>query len=622
MKDNELLDLTKEYATEFLLEIPERRALPESAVLKELEKLELEKAAGSWLPDMLRLKKCLPFLTPAILLVSCAGDHSAPSREVLDQLQLKRGQVILCGTPDKEFGIVNFGIAGSQQVRNDFNTAVELLHSFEYDESEKAFAKIIDESPECVMAYWGVAMCNFHPLWEPPTETELKKGSKAISIANSIKRRSGPEAAYIDAVASYYKDWNKTDPHSRCVHFEKAMEQLHDRYPDDKEAAIFYALALDASADPMDKTYAKQKKAGRILTNLYASAPNHPGIIHYIIHTYDYPGIANLALTAARRYAGVAPSSAHAVHMPSHIFTRLGLWDESIQSNTRSVEAAKCYGQSMGIKGHWDEEMHGLDYLVYAYLQKGDNRAAEEQLKYLATIQEVYPVDFKDAYTFAASPCRSALENKNWNEAARLPLQQASFPWDKFPWQEAIIHFGRLLGSAHTGDIRAAQMELSKLDTLHRNLTKQKDTYKAKQVEIQMTAGQAWIAHAKGTEREALYLMKRAANLEDSTSKHPVTPGEVLPARELYADLLFELHQNEAAFQEYIAVMKICPNRFNSLFGAGRTSEMLGDTSNAGSYYTQLIAIADPRSNRPELNAARIFLHKYERKNQPEAGTP
>ncbi len=272
--------------------------------------------------------------------------------------------------------MVNFDIAGSQQVKNDFNTAVELLHSFEYDEAEKAFAKIIDESPECVMAYWGVAMCNFHPLWEPPTEADLKKGSKAIGIANSIKKQSKREAAYVDAVFSYYKDWSKTDPHTRCVHFEKAMEQLHDLYPGDREAAIFYALALDASASPTDKTYAHQKKAGRMLDSMYASSPNHPGIIHYIIHTYDYPGIAGLALAAARRYAEVAPSSAHALHMPSHIFTRLGLWDESIKMNTRSVEAARCYAQSTGMQGHWDEELHGLDYSgTYALLQKGEYTA-------------------------------------------------------------------------------------------------------------------------------------------------------------------------------------------------------------------------------------------------------
>jgi tetratricopeptide (TPR) repeat protein len=551
------------------------------------------------------------FLLPVMHILSCGGDKAGPSREAIDQLNLKRGDIIHCGPPENEFGVANFDIDGSEEVRIDFNTAVELLHSFEYDESEKAFAKIIDESPGCAMAYWGVAMCNFHPLWEPPTEQQLNKGSKAISIANAIKQGSKRESAYINAVAAYYKDWNKTDPHTRCEHFEKAMEKLHNQYPNDQEATIFYALALDASADPMDKAYTHQKKAGALLTGLYTSAPNHPGIIHYIIHTYDYPGIANLALAAARRYAEVAPSSAHALHMPSHIFTRLGLWDESIQSNTRSIEAARCYAQSAGIKGHWDEELHGLDYLIYAYLQKGDNRAAGEQLKYLATIQETYPVNFKCAYTFAASPCRWALENKNWKEAARLAIQPVSFPWVKFPWQESIVHFCRLLGSAHTANVSAAQIELSELDTLYNILKRQNDPYKAKQVEIQITAGRAWIANMKGKKMEALRLMEQAADMEDSTSKHPVTPGEVLPARELYADLLSSMHQNETAFQEYKEVLKKCPNRFNSLFGAGLTAERSGDTPNAVHYYDELLAIAAPNSNRAELEVARNFLKNH-----------
>jgi len=546
---------------------------------------------------------------PAMLLVACNGNHPFPSRTAIDQLQLKKGAIIVCGTPDKEFGVVNFDIDGSRQVKNDFNTAVELLHSFEYDEAEKAFAKIIDEAPGCAMAYWGVAMCNFHALWEPPNEADLKKGSKAISIAESLSRPNSREAGYIGAVGAYYKDWEKTDPHSRCVHFEKAMEQLHGAYPDDKEAAVFYALALDASADPTDKTYTRQRKAGGILDSLYAAFPDHPGIIHYIIHTYDYPGLADLALPAARRYAAVAPSSAHALHMPTHIFTRLGLWDESIHLNQRSIDAARCYAQSAGTKGHWAEELHGLDYLIYAYLQKGDNKRAGEQLSYLATIREVYPMDSRVAYTFAASPTRWALENKNWTEAARLALEPVSMPWSQYPWQQAIIRFGRLLGSVHNGHLQAAEAELSALDTLHDRLVQQKDAYKARQVEIQLLAGRAWIAHVHGAQNDALALMRKAADMEDSTSKPPVTPGEVLPARELYADLLFELHQTDAAFREYQVVLKKCPNRFNSLFGAGRACEILHDTANAALYYKQLLAMADQGSSRPELNTARMFLH-------------
>jgi tetratricopeptide (TPR) repeat protein len=525
-------------------------------------------------------------------------------------LQLKKGQIVVCGTPDKEFGVVNFDIGGDEKVRADFNTAVELLHSFEYDESEKVFAKIIDASPGFAMAYWGVAMCSFHPLWEPPSEQDLKKGANAIAIAHSLKRSSKRQSAYIDAVAAYYKDWDKTNPHLRSVHFEKAMEQLHLQFPDDKEAAIFYALSLDAAADPMDKTFSNQRKAGGILDSLYAFFPNHPGIIHYIIHTYDYPGIASLGLAAARKYAGVAPSSAHALHMPSHIFTRLGLWNEAIQSNIASVDAARCYAQSTGLKGHWDEELHGLDYLIYAYLQKGDNGAAGEQLKYLDSIREVYPTNFKVAYTFAAAPVRMVLENKNWAEAAHLSLRPASFPWAKFPWQEAIVHFGRLLGSAHTGSDGDAQRELSRLDTLQHNLERQKDAYKARQIAIQITAGKAWIAHRKGDKMAALRLMEEAAAMEDSTSKHPVTPGEVVPARELYADMLFDLKQYEAALREYKAVLEKSPNRFNSLFGAGISAEKSGNGASAAGYYRNLLAIAQPNSTRPELTAATAFLKK------------
>lgn len=349
-------------------------------------------------------KNCLVFLLPATIMFACRENKSRPSKDLIDQLHLRAGELISCGPPEKEFGIVDFEMSCDEKVKNDFNVALELLHSFEYDESEKVFAKIIDESPGCAMAYWGVAMCNFHPLWEPPTEADLKKGAKAIEIANSITKKSERESGYINAVAAYYNGWDKTDPHKRAINFQNAMDKLHKTYPEDNEAAIFYALALDASSDPTDKTYTNQKKAGEILNALYTAEPNHPGIIHYIIHTYDYPSIANLGLSAARRYADVAPSSAHALHMPSHIFTRLGLWDECIKSNMKSIAPAKCYAESAGIKGHWDEELHGLDYLMYAYLQKGDNDAAIEQLKYIKTINEVYPLNFKGAYTFRKFP--------------------------------------------------------------------------------------------------------------------------------------------------------------------------------------------------------------------------
>jgi len=552
------------------------------------------------------------FFTLPALLLACGENILTPSKEQIAGLHLKTGQIISCGPPGKEFGTVNFEITGNEKVKEDFNIAIALLHSFEYDESEKVFAKIIDESPDCSMAYWGVALCNFHPLWEPPSEASLKKGAKAIEMANSISKKSKRESDYINAVSAYYRDWNNTDPHTRSIHFEKAMENLRNKYVDDKEASIFYALALDASADPKDQSYSNQKKAGSILNALYEANPNHPGIIHYIIHNYDYPGIAKFALTAARRYADVAPSSAHALHMPSHIFTRLGLWDECIQSNLKSVAAAKCYAESAGIKGHWDEELHGLDYLVYAYLQKGDNTAAREQLKYIESINEVYPVNFKCAYTFAAIPSRIALENNNWSEAVELQLVPINFPWNQFPWQESIIHFARLLGAVHTGEFLAAQSQLKKLNDLHDVLQSQKDVYKSNQVAIQIKAGEAWIAFMKNNKTEALNLMNVAANMEDSTSKHPVTPGEVLPARELYADMLLKMKQNENALQAYENVLQKSPNRFKSLYGAGVAAERSGNIEKAIFYYKQLLSVSNSHSNRPELIVASSFLKRHE----------
>ena len=545
------------------------------------------------------------------LLLSCATKNSTPSKELISQINLKRGELISCGVSNTKFGTLEFEMSCSAEEKKDFNLAVELLHSFEYDEAEKVFAEIIDKTPECAMAYWGVAMSNFHPLWTPPTIPELQKGAKAIEVATSIVNKSARETAYIDAIGAFYHDWQKLDHHTRCLNFENAMENLHKAYPADKESAIFYALALDAAAEPTDLTYEKQKKAGSILSTLYPGAPDHPGIIHYIIHTYDYPGLAVLALPAARKYASVAPSSSHALHMPSHIFTRLGLWDECIKSNLMSVSAAKCYAESAGFKGHWDEEYHGLDYLVYAYLQKGENELAKDQLKYLQTITEAYPVNFKVAYAFAAIPSRIVLENKKWPEAASLSLYPTDFPWKKFPWQEAIVHFTRLLGAVHSDQLDSSRSELTKLNLLRNALLKEKDFYKAHQVEVQIKTGEAWIEFMSGDKNRASHLMELASNMEDSTEKHPVTPGEVIPARELWGDMLMQMREYENALQAYEAVLQKSPNRFNSLYNAGRAAEKSGNREKAAYYYKQLEAVTNSTTpDRAELVAARSFVAK------------
>lgn len=527
------------------------------------------------------------FLFLLVMLVSCKQKNNQPLAEDIQSINLKKGPVILCGPADKEVGKVTFSISGGEKAEKDFNFGTALLHSFEYDEAEKVFAGIIDEAPDCAMAWWGVAMSNFHPLWMAPEEPELKKGLKALEIAKSIKQKTERESAYIDALSAFYKEWDKVDHRTRCSRYEKAMEGIYKKYPDDMEAAIFYALALDASADPADQSLANQKKAGEILSSIYKNNPDHPGIIHYIIHSYDYPGFAPLALSAARKYASVAPSSAHAQHMPSHIFIRMGLWDESVQSNIASIESAKCYAETTGIKGHWDEELHGLDYLVYAYLQKDDKEKVKAQLDYFKTIKEVNPANFKVAYSFASIPSRYVLENKLWKDAASLEIGSANFSWDKFPWQKAIIHFARCLGAVHTDQLDLAKAEWYELKRLHDELKKQKDTYKANQVDIQIKASQAWIQWKEGKNKAALDNMNLSADMEDKTEKHPVTPGEVLPARELLADMLMEMNHPGEALEMYEASLKKRPNRRNSLLGASMAAEASGKKDLARSYAKQ-----------------------------------
>lgn len=541
-----------------------------------------------------------------ICLIACGDNKKPPSRASIDALNLKKGKLIACG-PAQELGTLHFTIDAPPSVQSSFMLGLKLLHSFEYDEAEKVFAGIIDQHPTCAMAYWGVAMSNFHPLWAPPSKEELKKGSMAIEIARSLKPVSKKEAAYIESIAAYYENWEQTAHKDRCLRFEKAMEQLHASDPADMEAAVLYALSLNAAADPSDKNFVKQKKAGQILQSLSPTAADHPGITHYLIHAYDVPELANLALPAAKKYASIAPASAHALHMPSHIFTRLGLWDEAIQSNLASVSSAQCYAEQTGIK-HWDEELHGLDYLMYAYLQKGDSINAKKQLEYLLSIKEVEPANFKVAYAFAAIPARYYLENRQWAQAASLPLPKANFSWDKFTWQKAIIHFTRLMSAAHTGQSKIAEQELQEMKRIMDTLVAQGDDYKAQQVSIQIASGEAWMLLQSGNKQQALQRMREAADIEAKTEKHPVTPAEVLPAAELLGDMLMELKDYPAALEAYEQNLKRHPNRFNALHGAAMAASKTGNMSKAKTYSQQLLQIADANSTRPELNFAKKIV--------------
>jgi tetratricopeptide (TPR) repeat protein len=542
------------------------------------------------------------------MIVAC-GQHQqpAPSAEDIAALKLKRGRIISCGI-DPKFGRVSLEMSCDRKSLADFQLAVALLHSFEYDEAEKAFSKVIEQTPGCAMAYWGVAMANFHALWAPPSVAELQKGFKAVQIADKISTKTQKESGYIKAIGAFYTDWENVSHKERCLKYRNAMKALYQQYPDDKELAALYALSLVAAADPADKTYASQLEAGRILNALYPDEPEHPGIVHYIIHTYDYPGIAQNALTAARKYAGIAPSSAHALHMPSHIFTRLGLWDECIGSNTRSVSSAQCYAEESKIGQHWDEELHGLDYLVYAYLQKGDNHTADSLLRYLYTITEVKPANFKVAYSFAAIPARILMENKNWKGAANLQNNQVPVNWKEYPWQESITHFTRLIGASNTNNAAAAQKELKILETLRDTLLRQKDGYKAQQVEVQLLTGEAWIAFQAGRRDSALTKMNRAAELEERTEKHPVTPGEILPARELLGDMLMKMDRYKDALEAYQQTLRRNPGRWNSLYGAAEAANKLGNVPVAEGFFRKLIE-QGKNSGRIEIVEAEKYLN-------------
>jgi len=545
-----------------------------------------------------------------LLFIACKSKDQNQYSELISSIDLKRGELVSCSPQGAQFGEISFAASLSENLKTDFNTAVALLHSFEYDEAEKMFTKVLDKEPRCAMAWWGVAMSNFHPLWAPPTQAELKKGAKAINVARSIENKTKRESDYIEAIGAFYQDTANLDHKSRVLNFEKAMEKIYRTYPDDKEAPVFYALALNAAADPADKTYTRQKKAFSILNAIFQQEPLHPGIAHYIIHNYDYPDLAEMALPAAKKYASIAPASAHAQHMPSHIFTRLGLWDECIQSNLAAASSAKCYAEQAKIKGHWDEELHALDYLMYAYLQKGEDDQAKQLLDYLETITEVEPVNFKVLYACAAMPARYFLERRMWNEAAAMEPYPVNFPWDKFSWQKAIIHFAKVLGAVHIGNMDEAKREFQNLTALHNLLSKEKNmSREAAQVAVQINTAEAWIQYKGGNNDKALNLITTAADMEDGTEKHPVTPGEVIPARELLGDMLLDMKKPTLALEAYKSVLQTHPNRLNGLYGAGMAAYKAGNKEEATLFFKKLLSVTVPDSQRQELNKARVILN-------------
>ena len=451
-----------------------------------------------------------------------------------------------------------------EKAQHELNRGVALLHSFWYAEAEKAFRGAAAEEPSCGMAWWGVAMANLHPLWAPPTSDELKRGREAAGKASAASAKTDRERAYIAAIATYYTDAGKLDHKTRMAAYEKAMATLASDHPKDREAAIFHALAIIGNASPNDKTYAKQKEAAAILNRVLPEEPEHPGVAHYLIHSFDYPDLAELALPAARVYAKLAPGSPHALHMPSHIFTRLGLWEESITSNLASAEKARTHlARSMPDATAFDE-LHAVDYLVYAYLQQGridDARALVEKVRKVTRIDN--PDQFAAAYAISAVPARFAVERREWKEAAALPLPTI-IDWTKVPYAEANIHFARGIGGVRAGDLSVARDAVSRLASIRQSLLDQKNPYWADQVEVQRLSVAAWIARAEKKDDEALKLMRAAADLEASTEKHPVTPGAIIPARELLAELLLDLGKRDDALAEAHRVLKDAPKRRNA----------------------------------------------------------
>ena len=511
----------------------------------------------------------------------------------------------------EKLGRVHFPVSCTAAAQKQFDRGLAALHSFWYEEALKVFTAVTETDFSCAMGFWGIAMSIYYPLWVPPSPSTLQKGMNALEKARVIGAKTEREGAYVSAIEVFYKDSNKLDHRTRTVAYEKAMERLYLQYPKDREAAIFYALALNATAPPTDKTYAKQLKAGEILEKVFAEQPDHPGVAHYIIHSYDNPTLARRGLPAAQRYAKIAPAVPHAQHMPSHIFTRIGLWQESIQSNLGAVAASREYAAKAHPGAAYYEHLHALDYLAYAYLQGAQDREAKRVLDELRAIQKVQPEAFQAAYAFAAIPARFALERRRWSEATALTVTPTTFPWSRFPWSEAVTHFARAMGSARSGNVANARKDIEKLELLQEALVKAKDGYWAEQVDIQRRVATAWFLWAENKHDEAMKLMQSAADVEDSTDKHPVTPAPIQPARELLGEMLLELGDPAQALKEFEASHRVEPNRFRGLYGAAKAAAHSGDMIKAKSYYEKLVALSkNADTERPELKEAKAFLSR------------
>ncbi len=512
----------------------------------------------------------------------------------------------------EQFGVVNFPASCQADALPPFTRAVAQLHSFGYEESRLSFQEVVRADPDCAMAYWGIAMTYYHPFGRRPIPRSSRpavprppRRPPPSAARPSVRAHSSRRSALSTGIP-------KRLPHGpRAQAYSRAMEDVARRFPEDHEAAIFYALSLLATAPPLDTTYANQKKAAAILNAILPLEPQHPGIAHYMIHSFDYPELAAEALPAARAYSKIAPSSPHALHMPSHIFTRLGLWPESIDSNLASAESGRRLVALRHPGSTSYDTLHALDYLEYAYLQIGDESSARRVLEETGKARRFDEPNFAAGYAIAAVPARWTLERRDWKGAAELRPSDVALPWERFIYAPATTEFARALGAARSGRPDAARAPIAKLTEIQASLAKTPvpGPYDwAAHVEATRLAAASWLAYAEGRKDEALALARSAAELDEKAGKHPVKPGSILPPRELLGDMLLEMGRPEEALAEYEASLREAPGRFNSLYGAGRAAEAAGRRNVAAKMYGLLLAQCVAGSPRVELAQARKFV--------------
>jgi tetratricopeptide (TPR) repeat protein len=511
------------------------------------------------------------------------------------------------GSAYKEVGNVHFAVSCTAAAQEQFDHAVALLHSFFWPETIKAFNAVLATDPTCTMGYWGLAISQRpNPLIGAPDLAAQKRGWEAVEKARTISAKTARETDYIGAMETLYRDYDKFDYHSRVVAYTAAMEQIHRRYPDDSEGAIFYALALNESEDLSDTTLANQRKAAAILEKAFAEQPLHPGAAHYLIHSYDYPALAADGLPAARKYAALAPASPHARHMPSHIFSMLGQWQDLIKADTNSLVAAEAYADKNFGGATTGGMMHSMDFLTYAYLQTGQDQKAKAVLAKRDSVAKwanrLRPGDMG----YAAIPVRYALERGQWSEAAALQPVES-----QYPQAVALGHFARALGAARSGQPDAAAVDIAKLGELSKKLTDSGDRYWAEQVMIERNGAMAWVAKAEGRIDEAVSAMRAAADLEDASEKNISMENRLFPMRELLGDMLLDMAQPAAALAAYEEALTRTPARVRSYYGAAKAAGKFGDTVKAKTYSQKLVAMcADADTVRRELEEARTILAK------------